>query len=155
MAYVPDVSGFMKPFGEADSLLEILERDVPRQLVLKYARDDISGFSPDMSISIKAEHGYRIRVSADGKTVCVLYVDNPSFKQYYNRNGCVVKRPVFKIEEQSELYRVYGRKKDEQYYFIQRHVCVKGNNRLVFLLRIWSQNTPVSLSPHGIEFHAL
>ena len=70
MAYVPDVSGFMKPFGEADSLLEILERDVPRQLVLKYARDDISGFSPDMSISIKAEHGYRIRVSADGR----LYV---------------------------------------------------------------------------------
>ena len=154
MAYVPDVSGFMKPFGRLTVSWKFWSVMYPAACS-QVCRDDISGFSPDMSISIKAEHGYRIRVSADGKTVCVLYVDNPSFKQYYNRNGCVVKRPVFEIEEQSELYRVYGRKKDEQYYFIQRHVCVKGNNRLVFLLRIWSQNTPVSLSPHGIEFHAL
>ena len=52
MAYVPNVSGFLNPFGDADGLLEILEQDVPRQLVLKYSKDDISKFNPDMNISI-------------------------------------------------------------------------------------------------------
>ena len=155
MAYVPNVSGFLNPFGDADGLLEILEQDVPRQLVLKYSKDDISKFNPDMNISIKAEHGYRVRIFAEGRTVGVLYVDNPFFKQYYNRNGCVVERPVFVIEEKGEFYRVYGRHKDEQYFFVQQHVRIKGNNRLVFLLRIWSQNTPLSLSPHRIELIAL
>lgn len=154
MAYVPDVSGFLKPFSDKENLLDILEREVPGQYVLKYDRNDISGFDPDFNISIKAEHGYRIRVSAGNKTVCVLYVDDPSFRQYYNRNGCVVERPVFVIEKKSELYRVSGRKRDEQYYFTQRHVRIKGNNRLEFLLRIWSQNTPISLSPHKIELIA-
>lgn len=153
MAYVPDISGFLKPLGEVASLKDILNSEVPQQYVLKYNENDITEFSTDMNVVLKAEHGFRIKLIVDNRTMSVVTVQNPSsyLKRHYNSRGCVIERPAFVVDKDIQLYWACDRKKGDCYHFIQRYIKIRGNNSPEFILRIWSDRTPPTLAPRKIE----
>lgn len=153
MAYVPDISGFLQSFGSDSNLIDILDKEVPRQLEFRYSKNDITEFESDMHFSIKAEDGLRVRLIVDNRTVSVVLVRNPSntLRRFYNSRGYLIRTPVFETDGDPKLICVCYKNEKVNRYFLSRYIKIKGSNEHVFLLRIWSQNTPSYIAPSKFE----
>lgn len=153
MPYVPDISGFLDHFGPDANLIDILDKEVPSQQELRYRKNDISEFDQDIQIFVKAEDGYRVRLLVNNAAASVVTVRHPSgaFRSFYNSKGYLIRTPVFVFEGEPGIYYVNGLMEKDQKYFLCRKIKIKGSNETMFILRIWSNNTPEYIAPSKFE----
>ncbi len=153
MAYIPDVSGFMKPLGDVTSLSEILNKNVPKQLELTYKKQDISEFDPDMRIQISARDGYKVRLFVNVKLASEQLIHSPSnaFRNCYDRRGYLIKNPVFVFDNNINLYSYIDSYNNLSSHFIHRYIKIQGNISREFILRIWGTNSHKSSFPLPVE----